>query len=246
MEINLQDKVVVITGSSKGIGREIAYRFAAEGAKVVINYNRSKDEAYNLYNQIILFNPHCLVVQADVTKKEDVAFLCEETIKHFGEIDVLINNAGVCDDNLINFLSEDQWHNVIDTNLNSVFLCCKVFSKEMIRRKQGKIINMASYKGQVGFEGQTNYSASKAGVIGFTKALAKELSHFGILVNAVCPGYIETDLNKQNQSKKKKANELSSLGIENNLQDLISFLILLSSEYLKGVNGQVFNIDSRL
>lgn len=246
MEISLQNKVVVITGSSKGIGREIAYRFAAEGAKVVINYNRSKDAAYDLYDQISAFNPNCIVIKADVTKKEDVIFLCKETIKKFGKIDVLINNAGVCDDNLITLLTEAQWHNVIDTNLNSVFLCSKFFSKEMIRQQQGKIINISSFKGQVGFEGQTNYSASKAGVIGFTKALAKELSHFGIQVNAVCPGYVETDLNSENKSKKAKANQLSTLNIENNLEDLINFLILLSSEYLKSVNGQVFNIDSRL
>lgn len=246
MEIDLKDKVIVITGSSKGIGKEIAYRFALEGAKVVVNYNNSEEEALSLYNTIKAFNPNCMVVKADVTKKEEVQFLCSEVIKQFNRIDILINNAGICSDNLITFLSEEQWHSVIDTNLNSVFLCSKVFSKEMIKKQQGKIINIASFKGQVGFEGQTNYSASKAGVIGFTKALAKELSHFGIHVNAVCPGYIETDLNKENQQKKVVANQLSSHGIENNLNSLISFLVLLSSDHMNGVSGQVFNIDSRL
>lgn len=149
MYVNVSEKVVVITGSSRGLGRRMAIKFAREGAKVVINYLKNYKKAYELCKYIKNFNQNCLVVQADVTKEEGVKKLYKYTMKTFGKVDILINNVGVCS---------------------------KVFSKEMIRSECGKIINIASLKGQLGSEGQSNYSASKAGVIAFTKSLAKELA----------------------------------------------------------------------
>lgn len=246
MYIDLSDKVIVITGASGGIGKKLAERFSDENAKLVLNYNTNYDNAIKIYNNIKSKNKECLLVQADVTNYEDVKKLCKKTIEAYGKIDVLINNAGICSDNLITMLRTSEWNNVINTNLNSVFLCSKVFSKEMIKRGHGKIINIASLKGQLGSEGQTNYSASKAGVIGFTKALAKELGNFNISVNAVCPGYICTDLNKDNDYKKKASKDMSVMDVDKNLVELSDFLIYLSSDKINYVSGRVFNIDSRI
>jgi 3-oxoacyl-[acyl-carrier protein] reductase len=246
MLVDVSQKVVVITGSSRGIGRELARQFAREHAKVVINYFNSYENALELYNEINQFNENCILVQADITKKEEVFKLYKETINAFDQVDILINNAGICSDNLLAMMSYEQWQQVIDINLNGVFNCCKIFSKEMIKKHQGKIINISSLKGQLGSGGQVNYSASKAAVIGFTKALAKELGVFNISVNAICPGYIATDLNRENQTKKETAQNLSILGTDNNLNDLANFVLYLSSDKMLGVSGQVFNIDSRV
>lgn len=246
MNVNISNKVVVITGSSRGIGREMAKGFAQEHAKVVINYLNSYDEALKLYKEINENNKNCIMVKADITKQEDVKQLCKKTIDAFGCIDVLVNNAGICSDNLTPLMTELQWRKVIDLNLNSVFLCSRIFAKEMMKRKEGKIVNIASFKGQVGSEGQANYSASKAGIIGFTKALAKELGRFNISVNAVCPGFIVTDLNKHNTMKRVIAEEMSVLGVGDNLMNLLNFIIYISSGKFNAVSGQVFNIDSRI
>ncbi|WP_042199091.1 3-oxoacyl-ACP reductase family protein [Paenibacillus camerounensis] len=246
MIIDLVNKTVVITGSSRGIGREAAYRFAREGANVIINYKSSYEQAESLLQEIKKINKNCIAVKADVTKVKEVEHLYQETIKTFGRVDVLLNNAGLCSDNRINMMSEDQWKDIMDVNLNSVFLCSKIFSKDMIKNESGKIINIASMKGQIGCEGQTNYSASKAGVIGFTKALAKELGHFKISVNAVCPGFIVTDLNRHNEEKQTAANSLSVIKQDNALDDLMNFLVFLLSDHCKGVSGRIFNIDSRI
>ncbi|MDD4698893.1 MAG: 3-oxoacyl-ACP reductase FabG [Oscillospiraceae bacterium] len=245
MNIDLRDKVVVVTGSSKGIGKELIKAFAKEGSQIVINYFQSEEAANQLYNQIIKHNKKCIRIKADVTNQADVDHLCSETISTFGRIDVLVNNAGICDDNLIQLMPEEQWRRVIDVNLTGTFLCCRAFSKIMIRQGFGSIINISSLKGQGGCEGQTNYSASKAGLIGFTKSLAKELGMYNISVNALCPGFIVTDLNRHNDEKRKIAMEKSLMSIDNSLHDLLNFILFLSSDRLLGVSGQVFNIDSR-
>lgn len=246
MIIDLKNKTIVITGSSKGIGREMAYRFAYEGANIVINYRTSFEKAESLLEEIRKINTNCIAVRADVTKLDEVEHLYRETISYFGKVDILFNNAGLCSDNRITMMSEDQWTKIIDVNLNSVFLCSKVFSKDMIKNKSGKIVNIASMKGQNGCEGQTNYSASKAGVIGFTKALAKELGHFEISVNSVCPGFIVTDLNRHNEEKQIIARNQSVINSDNALHDLLNFLVFLVSDKCKGVSGRTFNIDSRI
>ena len=245
MTIDLTDKVIVVTGSSRGIGSKLIKAFSEENAKIVINYNSSETEAEFLYNEIIQHNPNCIKIKADVTSIDDIKKLYNETILNFGKIDVLINNAGICDDNLIQELTDAQWRRVIDVNLMGVYLCCKTFSQLIIKQSFGKIINIASLKGQEGCEGQTNYSASKAGVIGFTLALAKELGKYNISVNAICPGFIVTDLNRHNNIKKMLAEKRSLMSIEHNLNDLINFILYMSSDKMHSVSGQVFNVDSR-
>ena len=246
MMVDVSNKVVVITGSSKGIGRELAIAFAKEQARVVINYLNSKNAAKQLHQEITSYNPHCLLIKADVTKQDDVSKLNHETISAFGRVDVLINNAGICDDNPIQLMPEEQWRKVLDVNLTGVYLCSRAFSKDMIKQKSGKIINISSLKGQEGCEGQVNYSASKAGLIGFTKALAKELGRFNIAVNAVCPGFIVTDLNKHDEKKKTIAENRSLLSIESTLTELINYVIYMSSDKFENISGRVFNLDSRI
>lgn len=246
MIVDVSDKVVVVTGSSKGIGREIIKTFSKEKAKVVINYHNDDAAAIELYNEVVQSNINCIKIKADVTKQNDIARLYHETISAFKRIDVLINNAGICDDNFIQLMPEDQWQRVIDTNLTGAYLCCRAFSKAMIQQKRGKIINIASLKGKEGCEGQVNYSASKAGLIGFTKALSKELGKYNIAVNAICPGFIPTDLNRHNEEKKSIAEKKSLLSINYSMEDLINYLLFFSSDKVMGISGRVFNLDSRL
>lgn len=246
MLVELQRYVVVITGASRGIGAELARKCAKEGASVVINYKNNDEYANALLREISEYNENCVAVKADVTKKEEVSIL-QQTVKFkYGRIDVLINNAGICDDNLIQMLTEDQWEVVLNTNLTGPYLCSRSFSKMMIHQKSGKIINISSLKGIEGCAGQTNYSASKAGLLGFTKALAKELGIYNISVNAICPGFIVTDLNRHNKQKRDIAMSRSLLPIENCMEDVINFIVYIISDKCKGVSGQVFNIDSRL
>lgn len=246
MNVDLKNKVIVITGASRGIGSYIAYYIAKEGASVVINYNESYDHAKRLLRKINKFNKNCMICKADVTKKDNVSNLCKKVIGRYEKIDVLINNAGISSDNLCFFLNEEQWDNVMDVNAKSVFLCSKIFGKEMIKQNYGKILNIASYKGQNGCKGQTNYSAAKAAVIGFTMAYAKEIGEFNIAVNAVCPSFIETDLNKNNYDKKKVAMKRSVLPLKYGLDDLVNFIILFCSDKIRGVSGRTFNLDSRI
>lgn len=246
MLIDIAGIVVVITGASRGIGAELVRVFAKEGAHVVVNYNSSEKLAYSLLDEISSYNTNCIAVKADVTKQEEVSRLYGTVISKYGKVDILINNAGICDDNLIQLMPEEQWRHVIDINLTGAYLCSRIFSKIMINQKKGKIINISSLKGQEGCVGQTNYAASKAGLIGFTKSLAKELGRYSIPVNAVCPGFIVTDLNRHNKQKQDVAKSKSLLTIDHSMEDLTNFLVYMSSERFKGISGQVYNLDSRL
>lgn len=246
MNVNLKGKVVLVTGSSRGLGREMVIRFAKEKASVVINYCKNEQVARELYAQICEYNSNCLLVRADVTKEQEVQKLYRQAMKKFGKIDVLINNAGKCSDNYVQFMNLEQWNEVLVTNLTSVYLCSRAFSKKMIANRNGKIINIASLKGQLGSEGQCNYAASKAGVIGLTKSLAKEMGTYGVSVNAICPGFIVTDLNRMNSNKAEIAEQMSILRDKRSLEDFLSFVMLLSSDELIGISGQVFNLDSRI
>lgn len=246
MMIDISNKVIVITGGARGIGREMVKRFASENAKVIINYFKSEKEAKQLFDEIIQFNLNCILVKADVTDIVQVKKLYEETIKHFGRVDILINNAGICEDMSLQNMNFEQWMDVINVNINGVFNCTKVFLKKMIEYKSGKIINIGSYKGITGSEKQSNYSASKSAIIGFTKSLAKEVGKYNIAVNTVCPGFIQTNLNKDNMEKQMIAEEKSIMNIENNLEDIVDFVCYLSSDHIRSVSGQVFHIDSRI
>ncbi|MCP3660224.1 MAG: SDR family NAD(P)-dependent oxidoreductase [Bacteroidetes bacterium] len=237
MNINLRNKVVVITGSSKGIGRHIAYCFAKEESQVVITYNNSKEEAYNLFDEINKFNKKCIIIKADVSKEEEVKNLYRTVMERYNnKVDVLINNSGIARDNLLPMMTLKQWKDVIDVNLTGIYLCSRFFSKAMIKNRYGKIINITSLRGITGSKGQTNYAASKAGIIGFTKSLAKELEEFEITVNSICPGCIPTDLNKKIDDNRQRDSKY--------LYDLLNFLLFFSSDLCKNVTSQVFNLNS--
>lgn len=244
--MRLDNKVIVITGSSRGLGRALAINLAKNGATVIINYCKNEGRARDTLEEIKKYNDKCAIIYADVTSDSDVRNMYQSVIKQFGTVDVLINNAGKNDDSYVNLMSEDQWDSVLATNLKSMFLCCRYFSKIMIKNKTGRIINVASLKGQLGSEGQANYAASKAGVIGFSRSLAKELGPAGISVNVVCPGYIKTEMNEKNPNKRRIAEEMSAISIEYGLEDYVNFTTFLASDAIKGVSGQVYNIDSRV
>lgn len=246
MEIDLKNKVIVITGGTKGLGKAIVTQLANSGAKLVINYKSDVANAERFLKEICRVNQNCILVKADVTQEKQVRELYKKALERFEKVDILINNAGSCDDSYIQFMKYDQWDRVIKNNLYTVFLCSRIFSKALIKSGNGKIINIASIKGQVGSEGQCNYSASKAGVIGVTKALAKELGPHNICVNAVCPGFVVTDLNRGNSNKVSYAMQMSVVTQEFAVQDLVNFITFFCSDLIKGVSGRVFNLDSRI
>ena len=246
MNINLENKVVIITGSSRGIGKDMAIHFAKEGAKVVINYCKSDIEAKLLYKKIVAFNKNVIIVKADISKEPEVVKLCKKVHDSFGQIDVLINNAGICEDDYLFYLNLEKWNRVISTNLTGTYLCCRIIGHYMMKNGYGKIINISSLKGQRGSEGQANYAASKAGMIGFTKSIAREFGDYNVAVNVVCPGYIKTDLNRFDFTKANIARQMSTLEIEQSRNDLLNFVLYMSSECMQGISGQVFNLDSRI
>ncbi len=188
----LTEKVAIVTGASRGIGRAAALALAVEGAKVVVNYARSSDAAEVVVKEINESGGEAIALQADVSKAEEVDNLLKQTLEKFSRIDILVNNAGITRDSLLLRMKPEDWQAVIDLNLTGVFLCTRAVSKVMLKQKSGRIINIASVAGQMGNPGQANYSAAKAGAIGFTKTVAKELASRGITVNAVAPGFITT------------------------------------------------------
>ena len=187
-------KVAVVTGSSRGLGRAIVRELADHGCKVVINYYQSKDLAEALAKEMKKKGQEAFVVQAGVAHPDECQRLVEETVKHFGALDILVNNAGVNRDRTIRRLSVEEWREVLATDLDSVFYCTYAAVPHMIERGGGRIVNMSSIVGQMGNPGQSNYAAAKAGIVGFSKSAAQELARFNISVNALCPGFIETDM----------------------------------------------------
>jgi len=190
----LKDKVAIVTGSSRGLGRAIAKEFADHGAKVAINYYQSKEPADALAAEIKKGGGECIVVQAGVAHPDECAMLIEATVKEYGGLDILVNNAGVNRDRTIRRMTVEEWKEVMATDLDSVFYCTYAALPHMIERGGGRIVNMASIIGQMGNLGQSNYAAAKAGIVGFSKSAAQEFAKFNITVNALCPGFIETDM----------------------------------------------------
>jgi acetoacetyl-CoA reductase len=190
----LKDKVAIVTGSSRGLGRAIAKDFAQHGAKVVLNYYQQKDPADALAAEIKKAGGECIVMQAGVAHPDECQALIEAAVKEFGGLDILVNNAGVNRDRTIRRMTVEEWREVIATDLDSVFYCTYSAVPHMIERGGGRIVNMASIVGQMGNLGQSNYAAAKAGIVGFTKSVAQELARFNITVNALCPGFFETDM----------------------------------------------------
>ena len=238
----LKEKVALVTGASRGIGKAAALALATQGAKVVVNYARSSEAAEATVSEITQAGGEAIALQADVSQAEAVDNLIKATLDKFGRIDVLVNNAGITKDTLLLRMKPEQWQAVIDLNLTGVFLCTKAVSKTMLKQRSGRIINIASVAGQMGNPGQANYSAAKAGVIGFTKTVAKELANRGVTVNAVAPGFIETDMTEDLKSDDIiKFIPLGRYGKPEEVAGTIRFLA--ADPAAAYITGQVFNVD---
>jgi len=239
----LEGQVALVTGASRGIGRAIALALAAEGAQVVVNYARSGEAAEAVVAQIVADGGSAIALQADVSQADQVEALINSTLEKFGRIDVLVNNAGITRDTLLLRMKPEDWQAVIDLNLTGVFLCTRAVAKGMLKHRSGRIINIASVAGQMGNPGQANYSAAKAGVIGFTKTVAKELASRGITVNAVAPGFIETDMTDElsNPEDILKFIPLGRFGQPDDIAGMVRFLAAAPAAAY--ITGQVFNVD---
>ncbi|PPA72086.1 3-oxoacyl-[acyl-carrier-protein] reductase [Jeotgalibacillus proteolyticus] len=242
--MRLEGKVALVTGASRGIGREIALELAKNGADVAVNYSGSKEKAEQTAQEVENLGRKAFVIQANVGDADQVQNMIKETLGHFGKIDILINNAGVTRDNLLMRMKEEEWDDVMDINLKGVFLTTKAVSRSMMKQRSGRIINISSIVGVMGNPGQANYVASKAGVIGLTKTAAKELSSRGITVNAVAPGFIETDmtdkLTDDIQTEMKKQIPLARFGQPD---DIAKVVVFLSSDDASYMTGQTLHVD---
>ncbi len=243
----LENKVAIVTGAGRGIGRAIAIAFAHYGASVVVNYNGSKEKAEEVVEQITKDGGKAVAYQADVADFAAVEQLFAFTVNQFGRVDILVNNAGITRDNLILKMTEQEFDTVIDTNLKGVFNCLKQASRLMLKQKSGRIINISSISGVIGNAGQVNYSAAKAGVIGMTKSLAKELGSRGITVNAIAPGYINTDMTAVlKEDLKAKVTELIPLRRLGETEDIAETAAFLASDKASYITGQTLQVDGGL
>ena len=237
-------KTAIITGASKGIGAVIAKRLNELGYNLVLNYRNNTVAMDELINDFTNKETKNIIVKCDISNFDDAKNLIEAAYDNFGTVDVLINNAGVTRDNLLAMMTEDEFDNVIDTNLKGTFNCCKHIAKKMMKQKYGRIINISSVVGLMGNAGQVNYCASKAGVIGMTKSMARELARKNILVNAVAPGFIQTDMTDKIPDEMKaemmKNIPLQRLGSPSDIADAVEFLISDKSSY---ITGQVLSVN---
>lgn len=244
----LVGKVAIVTGASRGIGRAVVEELAANGATVVVNYNSSEEAALEVVAAIEDAGGTAMAVQADVSDFAAAQTLAKRTLDTFGQIDILVNNAGTTRDTLLLLMKENDWDVVLDTNLKSVFNCCKAVARPMIRRKRGgRIINVSSVVGLVGQAGQVNYAASKAGIVGFTKSLAKELGSRAITVNAIAPGFFPTALTEVlPEEMVQKVIELIPLGRLGELEEVAHLVTFLASDKATYITGEVIKVDGGL
>ena len=244
----LEGKIAIVTGSSRGIGRAIAETLASNGATVVVNYNSSEAAAQEVIESIEASSGTAIAVQADVSDFAAAQHLVKTTLDSYGQVDILVNNAGTTRDRLLLMMKETDWDVVLETNLKSVFNCCKAVARPMLRRKKGgRIINITSVVGLVGQAGQANYAASKAGMIGVTKSLARELGSRQITVNAIAPGLFPTALTDVlSDEMVKKALEMIPLGRLGELQEVADLTSFLASDKAAYITGEVIRVDGGL
>lgn len=244
IEKMLKGKAALVTGASRGIGRAIALELAKAGAKVAVNYAGSEKKAQEVVDQIRQSGGEAFKIQANVASSDEVTGMVKEVVKQFGSLDILVNNAGITRDNLLMRMKEEEFDQVIDTNLKGVFLCTKAVTRQMMRQKSGRIINIASIVGVAGNPGQANYVAAKAGVIGLTKTTARELASRNILVNAVAPGFITTDMTDQLPEEAKEEMlaqiPLNRLGKPEDVASVVRFLASDDAGYM---TGQTLHVD---
>ncbi|MDQ6596928.1 MULTISPECIES: 3-oxoacyl-[acyl-carrier-protein] reductase [Bacillus] len=242
--MNLAGKAVLVTGASRGIGREIALELARQGANVAVNFAGSEAKANEVVDEIKALGRDAFTVKCDVSNSEEVASMVKETVDRFGKLDILVNNAGITKDNLLMRMKEEEWDDVISINLKGVFLCTKAVTRQMMKQRFGRIINIASIVGVSGNPGQANYVAAKAGVIGLTKTTAKELAARNITVNAIAPGFITTDmtdkLTEDIKTEMLKQIPLARFGEPKDIAKVTAFLASDDSSYM---TGQTLHID---
>lgn len=242
--MNLTDKVALVTGASGGIGRSVSIALAKAGADVVINYSGNLAKAEEVQKEVEALGRRAMVIKADISSADEVSAMMKAAVKSFGKIDILVNNAGITRDGSLLMMKEEDWDAVLNTNLKGVFLCTKTAAKLMLKKKYGRIINIASVVGLIGNAGQANYSAAKAGVIGLTKTSARELAARNITVNAVAPGFIQTKMTDV-LPEEVKASMLSQiplarLGTPDEVADAVLFL---ASDRASYITGQVISVN---
>lgn len=240
----LKGKNVIVTGATRGIGKEIALTLAQNGANIAINYRNYNDEIVELINALKEFGADVLAIKCDVSKSNEVENFVSEIKNHFSSIDILVNNAGITKDGLILRMKDQDFDDVLNVNLKGTFNTTKFVSQVMFKQKHGKIVNISSVVGLIGNAGQSNYSASKAGVIGFSKSVAKELASRNININVVAPGYIDTDMTKSLPDRVKKE-ILKSIPMKKigNPKEVANLVLFLSSNLSDYITGQVINVD---
>ena len=242
--MDLSDRVAIVTGSGRGIGRAIALKLAEVGATVVVNDIGDATSVEGVAEEIKAMNRQSLAILADVSSPPDVARLVEETITTYGKVDILVNNAGIARDQLVMRMSDEDWDKVLSVNLKSVFLCTRAVLRHMAKQHWGRIISIASIVGMVGNPGQANYASAKAGIIGFTRTIAKEMASRGITANAIAPGFIDTEMTQQlKEDWKEELKRRIPLGYLGSPRDVAEAVAFLASEEARYITGQVLNVD---
>lgn len=242
--MNLKDKVAIVTGGTRGIGREIALELSKEGSNIAITYNSNDKKARQVVEEIQENGVKAMAVQVNVSDSEEVNSMVKTVEEELGSPDILVNNAGITKDNLLIRMKEKDWDDVININLKGVFLCTKAISRSMMRKRYGKIINISSVVGLHGNAGQGNYSASKAGIVGFTKSMASELASRGIRVNAIAPGFIQTDMTDiLKEDVKEMMLDNIPLNDFGKPKDIANLVVFLASEKADYITGEVIKVD---
>jgi 3-oxoacyl-[acyl-carrier protein] reductase len=242
--MNLINKKAIVTGASRGIGRSIAVALAQRGTDVAVNYNRDIDGAKATAKEIMALGRKALIVKADVANSLEVNQMVDKVLEEFGRIDILVNNAGIFEVALVHEMTDEQWDRTLNTNLKGVFNCCRAVVKHMIKQRSGKIVNISSIDAHRGYYGGAHYAASKAGIIAFTKSLAREVASYGICVNAVAPGEIETEMTREELNKfRDEFLKQIPLGRIGKPEDVAGVVVFLCSDEANYITGETINVN---